>query len=119
MCKSRPSCSRVQPQNISSSDSSENEQENEEPVNKRKCYRCTKCSFTCQNRAILTRHHASQHGGSRTRLQSFEENLDGESDGLRNEYNTFRSHILAPHRRSPNGAQYNYPTNNLTEGLSV
>ena len=76
---------------------------------------CRKCGHVCDDRRQLVRHHTSQHGNANN-LQNFtlETEID---DGLRQEYDINRSHILAPHRQSANGAVYNFPTNNLDGGL--
>ena len=63
------------------------------------------------------RHQTSQHGGAQNKLQKFNVKLQGENSQLREEYDNFRAHILAPHRRSRNGTVYNFPTNDLEGGM--
>ena len=71
------------------------------------------------------RHQTSQHGAGNG-LQNFEVDFSNirslgsdESDtrSLREEYNNFRSHILAPNQTSENRSVYNYPTNDLSNGM--
>ena len=82
---------------------------------KKKCIRCRKCGFECEDRRQLSRHHISQHGNA-VDLQEFKVDL-GDDAGLQNEYETNRSHILAPDRQTKNGAVYNFPTNDLKGGF--
>ena len=82
---------------------------------KHDCLRCRKCGFECKDRRELARHHVSQHGNA-TNLQEFEVDL-GDDAGLKTEYETNRSHILAPNRQTRSGGVYNFPTNNLAGGV--
>ena len=104
-CRSRPSTSR------------ENNDTPSSPSKKRSCIQCRTCGFKCSDRRELVRHQTSQHGGAQNTLQKFNVNLEGDNSSLREEYRNFRSHILAPHRRSRDGTVYNFPTNDLNGGM--
>ena len=105
-CRFRPSTSR------------QNQSEESQPSpSKRSRVQCRTCGFSCSDRRELVRHQTSQHGGAQNKLQKFNVKLEGENSQLREEYDNFRAHILAPHRRSRNGTVYNFPTNDLEGGM--
>ena len=79
------------------------------------CLRCQTCGYECKDRRQLYRHRMSQHGNANN-LQNFNVDL-GDDVALQREYDINRLHILAPHRQTEHGAVYNFPTNDLRDGV--
>ena len=47
----------------------------------------------------------------------FKADLNELDESSQNEYKIYSRHILEPHRIGPNQSQYNYPTNDLRDGI--
>lgn len=77
---------------------------------------CSKCRFSCTSRREIYNHSLLQHGNA-DNLEGFEVELDDDDD-LRDVYKVNRPHILSSHRDSADGMVYNFPTNNLQDGVS-
>ena len=71
------------------------------------------------DRGSLYRHRLLEHANlDELQQQPWEVDPWNGDEGLREEWTTNRGHILAPHRLDPVNTVYNFPSNNLSGGVS-
>ena len=77
-------------------------------------FRCRLCDRHCQNRRELYIHQMTQHGKGEP-VQEFDHTLEEGNPALQEVYDANRAHILANHKRTKGGTNYNFPIQGLND----